>query len=148
MAEEVGAAEFVRFFQEGWQKPKPDGFISHFAPRMALDVRLTQPMASPVIGRVGFELFFRDLFAVLPDYEVRVEDWAANEGAIYLWVTHSATIGRRRASWTGVDRVRLTEDGRIGERVAVFDPTAQLPALLRAPRLWPRLPRLSRRRRS
>lgn len=146
MTEDAEVKEFVRFFEEGWRKAKPDEFIAHFAPRLATNVRLTQPMAPLVVGPAGFERFFRDLFAALPDYEVRVEDWAVSDDTVYLWLTHSATIGRRAAQWTGVDRVRLTEDGLIAEREALFDPTVQLPDLLRAPRLWGRVLRLSWRR--
>jgi hypothetical protein len=142
----VDAEEFVRFFSEGWQKPKPDAFLEHFAARMAAPARMIQPLAPTTEGIERFKALFRRLFEAFPDYEVRVEDWAASGNTVYLWLTHSATIGSRKLSWPGVDRVVLDAEGRITEREAIFDPTVQLPALLRAPRLWPRLARTVRSR--
>ena len=142
----VDAEEFVRFFAAGWRAPKPDAFIEHFAARMAPPVRMIQPLAPTTEGVDAFGAMFRGLFEVFPDYEVRVEDWAARGDTVYIWLTHSATIGARKLSWPGVDRIILNEEGKITEREAIFDPTVQLPAILRAPRLWPRLIRLTRSR--
>lgn len=141
------AAEFVRFFVEGWQKPKPDAFIDHFAARMAPHGRLVQPMSPTVVGPDGLRSLFARVFDLFPDYEVEVADWAVRERPIYLWLVHSATMGRRKISWPGVDRVVLSAAGMIEERVALFDPTAQLPGLMHAPRLWPRAMRLALSRR-
>lgn len=143
---ELYAEEFVDFFAEGWAKPKPDAFVEHFAARMGPPARMIQPLAPTTEGIEDFKAMFRGLFEVFPDYEVRVEDWAARGDTVYIWLTHSATIGRRHLSWPGVDRIVLSPEGLITEREAVFDPTVQLPAILRAPRLWPRLIRLTRAR--
>jgi hypothetical protein len=138
------AEEFVRFFAEGWRAPKPDGFLEHFKPRFVPDVRMIQPLA-PTTGDIpGFERLFRGLFDLFPDYEVRVEDWAARGDTVFIWLTHSATIGRRHVSWPGVDRIVLTSEGKLVEREALFDPTEMLPAILRTPRIWPRMVRLLR----
>jgi hypothetical protein len=134
---------FVGDFAEGWRRPKPDGFLEYFAGRCSPGVRMVQPLAPTTTGLAGFEALFRDVFDLFPDYEVRVEDWAVRGNVAYLWVEHSATIGRRRASWAGVDRVVLSPEGLIEERVALFDPTAVLPALLRAPGTWRRFLRLT-----
>lgn len=141
------AEEFVRFFAEGWRKPKPEAFIEHFAARLAPDARLVQPMAPAAIGVEGFRELFRGILELFPDYEVRVEDWAARENVVFIWVAHSTTIGGRRVGWAGVDRVVLNDEGLIEERIALFDPTEQLPALLRAPGIWPPLVRMSLARR-
>jgi hypothetical protein len=145
-AASIDAEEFVRFFSEGWQKPKPDAFLEHFAARMAPPARMIQPLAPTTEGVEDFKALFRGLFEVFPDYEVQVEDWAARGDTVYIWLTHSATIGGRKLSWPGVDRIVLDAEGRITEREAIFDPTVQLPAILRAPRLWPRLLRMTRSR--
>ena len=141
------AEEFVRFFADGWRKPKPDAFIEHFAVRLAPDARMVQPMAPTTIGVAGFRELFRGVFELFPDYEVRVEDWAARGNVVFIWVAHSTTVGGRRVGWPGADRVVLSDEGLIEERVALFDPTEQLPALLRAPRIWPPLVRISLARR-
>ena len=140
------AEEFVDFFAAGWRAPKPDGFLEHFKPRFVPDVRMIQPLAPTTDDIAGFERFFRALFDVFPDYEVRVEDWAARGDTVYIWLTHSTTIGRRHASWPGVDRIVLNADGMLVEREALFDPAEMLLAILRTPRIWPRLLRLTRSR--
>ena len=143
---ELYAEEFVDFFAAGWRAPKPDGFIEHFKPRFVPDVRMIQPLAPTTNDIPGFEAMFRGLFEVFPDYEVRVEDWAARGDTVYIWLTHTTTIGRRRLSWPGIDRIVLTSEAKVVEREALFDPTEMLPALLRAPRIWPRMARLLRTR--
>ena len=140
----IDAEEFVRFFSEGWQKPKPDAFLEHFAARMAPPARMIQPLAPTTEGVEDFKALFRGLFEVFPDYEVQVEDWAARGDTVYIWLTHSATIGARELHWPGVDRIALSPEGKIIEREALFDPTEMLPAILRAPRIWPRMVRLLR----
>lgn len=132
------AEEFVRFFAEGWAKPKPDGFIDHFRPRFHPDARLVQPTLPPAAGWAQIEASFRELFALFPDYEVSVDDWAARGDVVYITITHRVRIGGRIATWQGVDRI-LLEDGLLRERIAYFDSMAAMPAALRAPRTWPRL---------
>ena len=138
------AEEFVDFFAAGWRAPKPDGFLEHFKPRFVADVRMIQPLAPSTTGVADFERFFRGLFDAFPDYEVQVEDWAARGDTIYIWLTHSVTIGRRHVTYPGVDRIVLSSEGKVVEREAIFDPTKMLPAILRAPRIWPRMIRLLR----
>lgn len=132
------AEQFVERFIAGWREPKPEGFIDAFVPVLHPAVQLVQPTIPPQQGPEGFERSFRDLFQILPDYSVTVEDWASSDQVVYLSLVHSATIGRRRRSWPGIDRITLA-DGLIRERIAYFDPTPLLPALLSAPRTWPQL---------
>jgi hypothetical protein len=140
IAKLAAAEDFVRFFSEGWAKPKPEGFLAHFKPRIHPEARFVQPTLPPARGPAEFEKGFRELFASLPDYMVEVDDWAARGDAVFIWVTHSATIGRRRRSWQGCDRIVL-EDGLIRERVAVLDSGEVMPAVVAVPRLWPQLAR-------
>ena len=140
IAQLAAAEDFVRFFEAGWRKPKPEAFVEHFKPRMHPDVRLVQPTLPEARGPDGFERSFRELFALFPDYEVAVDDWAARGDVVFIWLTHSATIGRRRRSWRGCDRIVL-EDGLVREREAVLDTGETLPATLLSPRTWPQLSR-------
>jgi hypothetical protein len=146
IAKLAAAEDFVRFFAEGWAKPKPDGFMQHFKPRVHPEARFVQPTLPPARGPEGFERGFRELFALFPDYLVEVDDWAARGDVVSIWITHSATIGRRRRSWQGCDRIVL-EDGLIRERVAILDSAETLPAVLRTPRAWPQLVRWTLARR-
>lgn len=134
--------DFVRFFAEGWAKPKPDGFIEHFRPRFHPEARIEQPTLPPASGWEQIEARFRELFAVFPDYLVTVDDWAARGDVVWIGVTHRTTLGRREASWRGVDRIVL-ESGLLRERVAFFDALETLPPALLAPRTWPSLARWS-----
>jgi predicted SnoaL-like aldol condensation-catalyzing enzyme len=146
IADLAAAEDFVRFFGEGWAKPKPEGFLSHFLPRVHPEARLDQPTIPPATGPADFERSFRELFALFPDYLVTVDDWAARGEVVFIHVTHAPT-GPGGASWQGVDRIVL-EDGLIRERLAYFDSAETLPAALRTPRAWPQLLRwtLARRR--
>ena len=140
------AADFVRFFGEGWAKPKPDGFIEHFRSRFHPDAHLVQPTLPPASGWPEVEERFRELFALFPDYLVTVDDWAARGDVVWIGVTHRATIGRRSVSLRGVDRVVL-EDGLLRERIAFFDSLVTIPAAAAAPRTWPTLVRWNLRTR-
>lgn len=140
IAKLAAAEDFVRFFADGWAKEKPDGTIGAFKPRMHPQVRLIQPTIPPIHGPDEFERRFRELFALFLDYRVTVDDWAARSDAVFIWITHSATIAGRRRSWQGCDRIVL-EDGLIRERVAVLDSAETLPAALLSPRTWPQLAR-------
>jgi len=142
IAELAAAEDFVRFFAEGWQKPKPDGFVDHFLPRFHPDAHLVQPTLPPATGPEQIEGRFRDLFSVFPDYLVTVDDWSARGDVVYIGVTHHVTVGRRRVQWRGVDRI-VVEDGLLRERIAFFDTISSLPASLVAPRTWPHLVRWS-----
>jgi hypothetical protein len=138
--------EFVSFFDEGWRKPKPEGFLDHFRPAFHPRARLVQPTLPPATGRAEIEARFRELFALFPDYLVTVDDWAARGDVVWIGVTHRTSVGRREASWRGVDRVVL-EDGMLRERIAFFDSMATLPPALLAPRTWPTLVRWNLRTR-
>ena len=142
----MSAEEFVGFFGEGWAQPKPDGFIDHFRPRFHPEARLVQPTLPPASGWPEVEARFRELFALFPDYQVTVDDWAARGEVIWIGLTHRTTIGRRVATWRGVDRIVLSE-GLLRERVAYFDSLATLPPALLAPRTWPTLLRWNLRTR-
>jgi hypothetical protein len=140
------AAEFVARFAEGWQRPKPDGFLDYFRPLFHPDAYLRQPTLPPASGLAEVEERFRELFALFPDYVVTVDNWAASGDLVWIGVTHHATIGRRRASWRGADRV-VIEGGQIRERIAFFDSLATIPATLAAPGTWPTLVRWNLRTR-
>jgi hypothetical protein len=144
IAQHAAAEDFVRFFAEGWAQPKPEVFLEHFRPRFHPDAHLVQPTLPPATGLEEIETRFRELFALFPDYLVKVDDWANRGDVLFIEVTHSVTVGGRVASWPGVDRIVL-EDGLLRERVAYFDSVATMPAAIRAPRTWPALVRWSMR---
>lgn len=137
IADLAAAEDFVRFFGEGWAKPKPGGFLDHFLARVHPDARFDQPTIPAARGPGEFELRFRELFSLFPGYLVTVDDWAARGDVVFIRVTHLPS-GPGGPSWRGVDRIVL-EDGRIRERIAYFDSAETLPEALRTPRAWPQL---------
>jgi hypothetical protein len=145
IADLAAAEDFVRFFAEGWAKPKPDGFLSHFLPRIHPEGRFEQPTIPAATGPAEWERGFRELLEVFPDYLVEVDDWAARGDVVFIRITHMPQ-GRGGPSWRGVDRIVL-EDGLIRERIAYFDSAETLPAALRMPRIWPKLLRWTLARR-
>lgn len=145
IADLAAAEDFVRFFAEGWAKPKPEGFLTHFLPRIHPGARFEQPTIPSATGPAEWEQGFREVFELFPDYLVTVDDWAARGDVVFIRITHMPR-GRGGPSWQGVDRIVL-EDGLIRERVAYFDSAETLPAALRMPRAWPRLLRWSLARR-
>jgi hypothetical protein len=138
--------EFVRFFERGWAAPKPDGFVAHFRSRAHPDLRLRQPLVAAARGPDGLERQFRDLFAIFPDYRVEVVGWAERGDAVFIELTHSVPVAGRRLSWPGMDRF-LLEGELFRERLAVFDPSRFLGALLLRPGGWAAAARAFSRRR-
>ncbi len=142
IAKLAAAEDFVRFFGEGWAKPKPQDFLEHFRPRFHPHARLVQPTLPNARGLEEIESRFRELFALFRDYVITVDEWAARGDVVFMEVTHTVRVRGRLSTWRGVDRV-LLEDGLLRERVAYFDVSETLPAALRVPARWPRLVRWS-----
>lgn len=143
LGEEAAAAEaWVAAFAEGWRAPSgPDAFADHFEPLFQPDIRLIQPPRPPVVGLRAFrEDFVRPLFALIPDLHGIVEGWAARGEVIFIELRLEGTLGGRRVTLRSIDRVTL-RDGRALERVACFDPSPLLRALMVMPSAWLRLAR-------
>ena len=98
---------------------------------------LTRTTVGIPAARAGFA----QLLATLPDLSGRVHRWSADDQAIYIDFSLSATLGRERFEWEAIDRFRL-RDGLAIERVSYFDPLPLVAAVLRHPSVWPRLARL------
>ena len=141
------AAEFVGFFDEGWQIGAGERFFEHFLPRIHDDVVLTQPLAPAVRGSTQFRPSFEPVFKAIPDLRGKVASWGETADGVIVELRMSGHLGGRPVRWTTMDRIVL-EDGMIKERHAHFDPLPLVIAMLLRPQVsLPLLPALLRRRR-
>jgi hypothetical protein len=132
------AASFVERFAAAWADPSPEALSVLLHP----EGRLIQPLEPEIRGRAAVEASWRRNFALIPDLRGEVLRWAASDDLLVIEVQLSGTIGGRRVVWISSDHIRL-EDGLVKERVAHFDPTPLVGALLRSP---PTLLRFARAR--
>lgn len=123
------AAAFVERFEAAWADPSPEALTSLLHP----DGRLIQPLEPEIRGRADVDAMWRRNFGLIPDLRGEVLRWAASDDLLVIEVRLSGTLGGRRVEWITSDHIRL-EDGLIKERVAHFDPTPLVTALLRSPR--------------
>jgi hypothetical protein len=152
--EAPGSAEtWVRAFTDGWRAPADaEEFVEHFRPWLQPDYRFSQPLIGSGVGIQEFaERFARPLFALVPDLRLTVRDWAARGETLFIEVLVEGTIGGRRVTMHGCDRITL-QDGLAATRVTYANTAPLLRALARTPRLWPRaaavlLPEFARGRR-
>jgi ketosteroid isomerase-like protein len=131
---QAAAAEFTRFFGEGWAigATDPERFFAHFSPAFAPDARLIQPLAPTAIGARGLRERFTPIFAVIPDLRSEVLRFGATEDGVLIEHTMRGTLGGRPLEFDVTDRFIL-RDGLIAERRAYFDPLPLIGAMLRAP---------------
>jgi ketosteroid isomerase-like protein len=139
-ASEDVAAAFVQAFADGWRAPvDADSFADHFESWLHPDVQLVQSSIPTVSGRAAFrEQFARPLFELVPDLHGTVERWCAHGDDVYIELRLAGRVGRQPVTLRSCDRVTL-RDGRAIERVAHVDPTPLVRAVLRTPRVWPRV---------
>lgn len=131
---------FVERFAEAWSDPSPERLMALMAP----DVVLRTPAMPPVRGLDQVRSMWTALFGALPDLRGDVQRWAATDDGVLIELTLSATVARRVFAWQLVDRVVLSDDGRIRERVSYFDPLPLVVEMLKAPRRWPSFARMLR----
>jgi ketosteroid isomerase-like protein len=140
----TSAAEaFVRVFAEGWDHPGgADSFVTRFLPVLDPEVRMAQPLMPVLVGVDAFRRGFAEpTFGLIPDLRGSVIDWAATGDVVLIELELEGTLGGRPVRWRTIDRVTL-RNGLAVERVAYFDPTPLLRALLTRPRAWPGFARM------
>lgn len=131
---------FVDTFIAFWEAPAER--LALFRDIASPDIVLRAPGLRSTRGiDAGIAAFERTL-AAMPDLTARVHRVASSDdGALFIEMTFSATLGRRRVEWRNVDRFVL-RDGLAVERVAFFDRSRVRRALLSSPRGWRQLLRL------
>ena len=137
------AEDWVKGFEAGWRDPSsPHDFVEHFLPMLDPGVRMVQPQLPTLVGHEQFRTGFAEpLFAMIPDLHGAVTGWAADGELIFIDLVLEGTVGGRPMQVEGVDRIKL-RDGLCVERVAFFDPSPLLLAVLRRPSAWPRFARI------
>ncbi|MEQ1868215.1 MAG: nuclear transport factor 2 family protein [Micropepsaceae bacterium] len=120
-------------FAKLWSAPAQN--VERFTDLLDPRIRLIAPGVPTTIGHAAASLAFKRLFKALPDMRGDVTRWSAVGDTLFIEMTFTATIGRRRINWANIDRISF-KNGAAIERVAYFDPTPVRLAFLTSPRGW------------
>lgn len=120
-------------FVDLWSAPAQ--IVERFTDLLDPQIRLVAPGVPTTIGHEGATKSFKRLFKALPDMRGDVTGWSATGDTLFIEMTFTATIGRRRLAWANVDRI-IFKGGTAVERAAYFDPTPVRLAFLTSPRGW------------
>lgn len=121
-------------FRTGWDRPYPhawDGLLDEA-------VRFVQPMLRDGAGPpLWWEESARTL-SLLPDLRADVLDWSGHDELLFIHLRFTATLAGRPLTWTAVDLLRLSTEGKLLHRESFFDSVPVTATLLRRPRSWRR----------
>ena len=127
-----GVAEVARAFTQTWANPNIDRFME----LLHDDVRLTQPLSPPIVGKPAARLEFERMFRLFPNLHGEVDHWGADGDYLMVAWRLRATIGRDWHEWRIADHLRV-EEGLIIERNALYDSMALMARILRSgPSAW------------
>jgi SnoaL-like protein len=119
-------------FTKGWRQPDPHAWDE----LLTDDVELNQPLVASGTGVANWHDEMRRLLVLAPDLRGRVLAWAGRGEDLFIDVELTATIGGRPVSIRSLDRLRVTEEGRVRRRDAFFDPTVIAAAVVSRPSAW------------
>ncbi|WP_433473890.1 nuclear transport factor 2 family protein [Spirillospora sp. CA-142024] len=122
----------VEGFAASWDKPHPrawDDFLVE-------DVELNQPLIPKIRGRRKWWEESGRLLALLPDLRSDVVGWSGCDDILFIEHRFSATVGRIPAQIPAVDKIWMTESGKVLRRDAFFDPLPFAQLVLRQPSAW------------
>ncbi|MBA2506624.1 MAG: nuclear transport factor 2 family protein [Thermoleophilaceae bacterium] len=128
-------ADFVRRFENWWQRPDPKTLGS----TLAEDVVLIQPTTARTKGLTAAQRSFERLLALTPDLHAAVHRWAGHENHVFIEFTMTGTLEGKTLSWENVDRFTLNDDGLATERVNFHDSVAVAAKLISHPQGWPQI---------
>lgn len=119
-------------FSAGWDRPHPhawDGFLDE-------RVEFVQPMLRHGEGApLWWEESARTL-SLLPDLRADVLSWSGHGELLFIHLRFSATLSGRPLTWTAVDLLRISPEGKVLHRESFFDSVPVAATLLRRPRSW------------
>ena len=126
--------EFAQKFQDAWAAPP----IESLTALLADDVRLIQPLSSPIRGKKSARKAFRKIlfrFHGLKGEVTRGYDHGNTQ--IIDW-TMIVPIAGSEYRVPVIDLFTLGKDGLVRKRVAYFDPMPLLGPIMRSPAIWAR----------
>jgi SnoaL-like domain len=126
-------ADWVAAFVDLWSAPAQN--VARFTDILDPQIRLIAPGVPTTTGHAAAHISFARLFKALPDMRGDVIAWSAQGDTLFIEMTFTATIGRRKLTWPNIDRITF-KNGTAVERVAYFDPTPVRLAFLASPRGW------------
>lgn len=134
---------WVAAFADAWRAPRDaDSFVDDCQSLLHADYRFNLPLVNrQAVGLTAFrDRFARPLFDILSDIRGTVESWTAIGDIVFIELHVTGTVGGRSVLLRVCDQVTLA-DGLALERFSYVNPLPPLSAVLRAPRLWPRIAR-------
>lgn len=117
---------FVDRFEEAWREP-----LTKFVELFHASGTLLQAGMDRPLRRDEIPAHQQRTMALLADYSLQVDGWAARENDVFIEWTAKGVFRGKPLSWSGASRFSL-RDGLIVEEVAYFD-TAPLRKVASAP---------------
>ncbi|WP_280400898.1 nuclear transport factor 2 family protein [Nocardia carnea] len=124
--------DIVGAFAAGWA----DVDSRAIEPFMTPDVELVQPFIPTCHGTGEWWAYVDRLQTFATGLRSEVLHWSGTADRLFIEHRLSATVGRRVVRITAVDSFELTGEGKIFRRVAYFDPSPLVVAVLLSPRVW------------
>lgn len=118
--EQVSVKEWVDRFARHWSVGAAD--LEAILGLLSPNVRLQAPGLRATLGQGAARRAFMRAFHAMPDLTADVTAWSTRGDFLFIAMTFSATIGKRKVRWANVDLFRL-DQGAVVERVAHYDPT-------------------------
>ena len=122
---------FAKRFELAWKNPTAEGL----ADLLADNVVLYQPHLPPLRGKAAAVAEFKRLFTWLPGTHSVVKRWEESEEFAFIEHVLHFPVGTDFIRIPSVDRIVLN-DGLVIERVAYFDRTKLITAVIKHPSLW------------
>ncbi|GAB3984731.1 hypothetical protein GCM10029978_095200 [Actinoallomurus acanthiterrae] len=122
----------VAGFAASWDRPEPHAWDD----LLAEDVELNQPLLPRMKGRQQWREEAGRLLALLPDLRSDVLSWTGDADILFIEHRLSATVGRVPARIPAVDKIWITDSGKVLRRDAFFDPLSFAQLVLRQPSMW------------
>jgi hypothetical protein len=122
----------VEHFRAGRDRPHPHAWDGLLDDR----VRFVQPMLSDGDGPDFWWEEAARLLIVVPDLRADVLSWSGRDEHLFIHIRFTGTLGGRPLTWTAVDLLRLSPEGKLLHRESFFDSVPVAATLLRRPGSW------------
>jgi limonene-1,2-epoxide hydrolase len=113
----------VDTFAAFWANPSADLVTTHV---IAEDVVGDWPGMEPVRGIDAYRGVIGEVLELIPDFHMEVAEHATSGEYVFVrWIAHGTTPDGP-LDLTGIDRIKVGEDGRVVENIIRFDPRVLL----------------------
>ena len=109
---------FMKCYEESWAARDMESLLSPLRP----DCSVLYPPMEEETDRQGLRDFYDQAYAIMSDFTVRPVCWAASGEYLLVQWDASGTIDGQSVTWSGSDRFRFDDEGRVVEARAYYDP--------------------------